>query len=161
MKNGSTTAEGTIRITLGNSITSTGANNKTGEIRLFSGSSSYHTITPGATSTAVTHTLPIKSGTLFNTGNLGIVTKDIPLGNLGFSRSSSGLYYSGSIDVSDLVTKAFAVSIYDFSTVKNISVQIHVRDDTHLWVLVADATQTASTITVNGTLNVRIFGILR
>lgn len=67
-KNGTASAEGDIELVLGNSTATGTAGNKTGWLCLYSPGTSYHMIKPASTNSALTHTLPAKSGTILNTG---------------------------------------------------------------------------------------------
>ena len=69
--NGTTSAVGTAKITLGNSTTSGTANNKKGQITLYGSTAYATTIDPGSPTAARTITLPNKTGTV-------ALTSDIP-----------------------------------------------------------------------------------
>ena len=160
-------SEGLTELVLGNNKAVSAANNESGIISLYSAGGSYHQIKTTSVTSAAVHMLPTKGGTILNTGelgvsgNLGIKNVTVTLNNLGFTRSSAGLYYSGNWSCASDFSKILSVSIYDFSSIKNISVQIHIHDDTNLWVLIADPSTTSNPATFTGTLYCRVLGILK
>ena len=70
--NGTTSAVGSARLTLGNSTASGSANNKQGALRLYSTSTGWGELIQGAVSSSVsvTHTFPAKSGTVAHTSDI-------------------------------------------------------------------------------------------
>ena len=167
LKSAAAGSEGLTELVLGNNKAVSAANNESGIISLYSAGGSYHQIKTTSVTSAAVHMLPTKGGTILNTGelgvsgNLGIKNVTVTLNNLGFTKSSAGLYYSGNWSCASDFSKLLSVSIYDFSSLKNISIQIHIHDDTNLWVLIADPSTTTSTATFTGTLYCRVLGILK
>lgn len=67
---GTTSTDGYDFLYLGNATAEGTAGNSYGALRLYSKSTSYHSIVGAANTSAITHTLPAVSGTIINSGNI-------------------------------------------------------------------------------------------
>lgn len=93
--NGTTTAGGWARLSLGNNKATGTAGNMKSEIWLYSANTSYHSIEPASTTSAITHTLPAKTGTILNTGTTS------------FTRTLSTGTKIGTLTINDVSTDIF------------------------------------------------------
>ena len=97
---GTASAAGYAYLILGNSTASGTASNSTGYLRLYSASTSYHTISPASTSSAITHTLPATTGTILNSGTTSFtqtLTSGTAIGTIKINGSSKTLYAPNSV----------------------------------------------------------------
>lgn len=99
--NGTTSAVGTAKITLGNSTASGTANNKKGQITLYGSTAYATTIDPGSPTAARTITLPDKTGTV-------ALTSDIPTMPTNISSFTNDVGYITSYTDEKVKTTSFS-----------------------------------------------------
>lgn len=94
--NGTTSAVGSAKLTLGNSTASGTANNKQGQLIIYGSTAYAHTIS-GAPTTARTLTLPNATGTIALTSDIPDVSGKIDTAGTGLSKSGTTLNHSNSV----------------------------------------------------------------
>lgn len=162
IKAGTAGGEGKMELVLGNATAKSAAGNKSGILSLYSEGTAAHEIKGAATSSVVNHTLPAKSGTIYNSGNLGIYREDIDLSTLTFG--GSGPYYSSTKDYSSKFSKIYAANLYNYSGIGNVAIDVCIGDPNSyddiydkIWFMV----YSASSYTPTGHVNVQFFGELK
>ena len=94
--NGTTSAVGSAKLTLGNSTASGTANNKQGQLIIYGSTAYAHTIS-GAPTAARTLTLPNATGTIALTSDIPDVSGKIDTAGTGLSKSGTTLNHSNSV----------------------------------------------------------------
>lgn len=162
IKAGTAGGEGKMELVLGNATAKSAAGNKTGILSLYSEGTAAHEIKGASTSSVVNHTLPAKSGTIYNSGNLGIYREDIDLSTLTFG--GSGPYYSSTKDYSSKFSKIYAANLYNYAGIGNVAIDVCIGDPNSyddiydkIWFMV----YSASSYTPTGHVNVQFFGELK
>ena len=96
MKDGAANTEGFASIVLGNAKKLSEANNKSGNIYLYSSGGNWHLINVASTTSSnVTHTLPATSGTILNTGTTSFtrsLSSGTKIGTIKINGTSTDIY---------------------------------------------------------------------
>ena len=109
MKDGAANTEGFATIVLGNTKKLSEANNKSGNIYLYSSGGNWHLINTTSTASNITHTLPATTGTILNSGTTSFtqtLSSGTKIGTIKINGTSTDLYCQTNTNTDTKVTQS-------------------------------------------------------